>query len=271
MDFNTAGSFDHYASAIAAATPKELIEGHLLRRLAIRREGSLTACYAPFDFVAPDARLVIVGITPGRTQAVTALVAASEALRAGKHPNEASRLAKVTGSFSGSMRVRLVSMLDHIGLAAALGLASCADLFDSSSEQVHFTSALRYPVFVGDANYNGKPDMLQTPLLRSMIDSCLTEEARCLSKAVWLPLGPEPARAVHYLCEQGLLDRKQVLQGLPHPSGANAERISYFLGRKPRHLLSSRTNASTLDTALDRLCLQVQALSANAPVSAPAA
>lgn len=41
MDFNTVGSFDNYASAIAAATPKELNEGHLLRRLAIVREGPL--------------------------------------------------------------------------------------------------------------------------------------------------------------------------------------------------------------------------------------
>jgi hypothetical protein len=271
MDYKTLGSFDHYAFAIAAATPKELNEGDLLRKFTIGREGPLTACYAPFDFIAPDARLVVVGITPGRTQAVNALVAASNALKAGKHAREASRLAKLTGSFSGAMRVRLVAMLDHIGLAAALDVASCADLFDSSSGQVHFTSALRYPVFVGGANYNGKPDMLETPLLRSMIDSCLVEEARCLSKAVWLPLGPEPARALQYLCEQGWLDRKQVLRGLPHPSGANAERISYFLGRKPRHLLSSRTNASTLDAAPKKLCLQVQALSASVPVSAPAA
>lgn len=260
MDFNTVGSFGRYASAIAAATSKELNGGDLLRRLTVGREGPLTACYAPFDFVAPDARLVIVGITPGRTQAVNALVAASAALRAGKDTREASRLAKLTGSFSGAMRTHLVSMLDHIGLQQILGVSTCADLFCPPSQFVHFTSALRYPVFVGEANYNGKPDMLETPLLRSMIDRCLVEEARTLSTAVWLPLGPQADRALQYLCGRGILDRRQLLQGLPHPSGANAERIAYFLGCKPRHLLSSRTNPDTLDTALGRLRAKVQEL-----------
>jgi hypothetical protein len=40
-----------------------------------------------------------------------------------------------------------------------------------------------------------------------------------------------------------------VLAGLPHPSGANAERISYFLGRKSKEALSSKTNATKIDEA----------------------
>jgi hypothetical protein len=95
---------------------------------------------------------VVVGITLGRTQAVNALVAASAALQAGKDRTEASRVTKLTGSLSGPMWANLVSMLDHIGLASAFGIATCANLFDAASERVHFTSALRYPVFVGEAN-----------------------------------------------------------------------------------------------------------------------
>ncbi|WP_157790509.1 hypothetical protein [Bradyrhizobium japonicum] len=90
MDFNTLGSFERYASAIAAATQIELNGGDLLRRFTIGREGSLSACYAPFDFISPNARLVVVGITPGRRQVVNALVAASSALKAGKDTGEAS-------------------------------------------------------------------------------------------------------------------------------------------------------------------------------------
>jgi len=37
------------------------------------------------------------------------------------------------------------------------------------------------------------------------------------------------------------------LHGLPHPSGANAERIAYFLGRKDRSALSAKTDAARLD------------------------
>jgi hypothetical protein len=36
---------------------------------------------------------------------------------------------------------------------------------------------------------------------------------------------------------------------LPHPSGANAERIAYFLGNKARESLSIKTNPDLLDQA----------------------
>lgn len=36
---------------------------------------------------------------------------------------------------------------------------------------------------------------------------------------------------------------------LPHPSSASGERIAYFLGRKPKGLLSVKTNAARLDIA----------------------
>lgn len=36
---------------------------------------------------------------------------------------------------------------------------------------------------------------------------------------------------------------------MPHPSGANAERIAYFLGQKNRETQSAKTNADSLDKA----------------------
>jgi hypothetical protein len=258
MDFSTHTEFfDHYAPLLAASSSTGSAENETLQKLSIAQQGSLTIAYAPFDHVPRHADLVIVGITPGRSQAINAIASASGALRAGKSNAEASRLAKLEGSFSGPMRTNLVSMLDHIGLASTLGITTSAILFDPSHERVHFTSALRYPVFVDDANYNGTPDMLKTPLLKAMIDTCLADEARCLTKALWLPLGPQPARALDHLCSRGLLNRAQILRGLPHPSGANAERISYFIGRKASELLSSKTNAASLDAALKNLRVQV--------------
>ncbi len=249
--------FDRHTSMLATYSSSGERGDEILRRLKLAQEGPVTIVYAPFDHVPLHADLVIVGITPGRTQAINAIAAACTALQAGKDNKEASRLAKITGSFSGPMRANLISLLDHVGLASVLDIATCAALFDSDHESVHLTSALRYPVFVGGANYNGSPDMLKTPLLKSMIDACLADEARRLSKAVWLPLGPQPARALDYLCSRGLLDRKRVLVGFPHPSGANAERIAYFTGRKTREALSSKTNSDTLDAALIRLRRQV--------------
>jgi hypothetical protein len=252
--------FDRHAALLATYFLSRTTDDDILRKLNLAHEGPVTISYAPFDHVPLHADVVIVGITPGRTQAINAIAAACAALRVGKDNKEASRLAKITGSFSGPMRANLISVLDHVGLATALRIATCATLFDPDHQSVHLTSALRYPVFVGGANYNGSPDMLKMPLLKSMIDACLADEARRLNKAVWLPLGPQPARALEYLCSRGLLDQKRVLFGLPHPSGANAERIAYFTGRKARETLSSKTNADTLDAALIRLRRQVSDL-----------
>jgi len=54
-----------------------------------------------------------------------------------------------------------------------------------------------------------------------------------------------------------------VLMGLPHPSGANAERIAYFLGRKERALLSAKTAPENIEAARARLSEQIAALPAD--------
>ena len=66
--------------------------------------------------------------------------------------------------------------------------------------------------------------------------------------AVLLPLGP---KVQHYLEKvvKGTQFENRLLPELPHPSGANAERIAYFLGRKNKETLSSRTNPEKLDNS----------------------
>lgn len=261
MDFTKHSAlFGSFAQTIAS----QRIDESILSRLTIASEGAVKIAYAPFDYIVPNARLVIVSITPGKTQAINALRAASNALGAGKSHADVLRIAKLDGSFSGAMRNNLVAMLNEIGIASVLGVRTCEMLFEPGAERVHLTSALRYPVFVDGENYNGSPDMLKTPILKSLLDTCLLEEAARLPDAIWLPLGPQPMRALEYLCAQGALQRKNVLQGLPHPSGANAERIAYFLGRKERSGLSSKTNPVSLDAARERLKAQVHGLAAPA-------
>jgi hypothetical protein len=50
------------------------------------------------------------------------------------------------------------------------------------------------------------------------------------------------------------------MPALTHPSGANGERIAYFLGRKDRGELSAKTDASKLDAARAQLRATVAAL-----------
>lgn len=237
--------------------------GQTPANLTIGEHGVLSVTYAPFDFINRSAELVLVGLTPGRTQAANAIEALQQAFAAGKTQDEALRVAKATASFSGSMRSSLVAMLDAVGVPARFGRTTAQEFFASDSDLVHFTSALRYPVYLANGdNYSGAPDPLGHPELRSMIESHLAEEAADLPNAVWVPLGKGAAASLQHLVARGVLDGRRVLSGMPHPSGANAERIAYFLGRKSRDQLSIKTNADRIDEARTRLCLQVEALAA---------
>lgn len=249
-----------FAPVVTAHPGGPFLTGRTLDALTLYDEGGISIVWAPFEHIEPGARLVIVGITPGRQQAEIALGAFRSGLAAGSSHAEASQLAKSMGAFSGPMRDNLVAMLDRIGAARALAVESCAELFHPARRLAHLTSALRHPVFVAGANYNGSPDMLRTPALRRMVETHLAEEARALPGALWLPLGPKPAMALHHLAASGVLSRSRILDGLPHPSGANAERVAYFLGRKGRATLSAKTRAETLDTARERLTAQIASL-----------
>lgn len=254
QDFSTATNhFNRLTSAPAA----ELLDSS---SMTIAKDGSLRIVYAPFDYVARNARLVIVGITPGRVQATNALSAAQNAIKGGCPMSEALAQAKSMGSFSGPLRANLVAMLDGIGVAEHFGVQSTSEFFRAGSQEVHFTSALRYPALVNGKNYNGTPDMLRTPLLRQVVETHLAEEARMLPDALWLPLGPRPEAALGFLARKGLLDQRQILGGLPHPSGANAERVAVFLGRKAPELASRQTDPVKLTDAFRTLRAQIAAL-----------
>lgn len=65
---------------------------------------------------------------------------------------------------------------------------------------------------------------------------------------------------MQWLTDEGHFRPEQVLAGLPHLSGASAERIAYFLGRKQSSHLSAMTNASVLDAARTALQAKVTRL-----------
>jgi hypothetical protein len=220
-------------------------------RLATGAVGAkrIDVAYAPFDHINRDARIVIVGLTPGRQQMRNAILEARRLLRAGASIDEARAGAKVHASFSGPMRRNLVDMLDDIGVARLLGLGSTASLWAEASDAVHFTSVLRYPVFVDGANYSGAPHPVRTPILIDQVRQWFAEEARVLRHALFVPLGPKVAEAVEAVAAQAGIDPTRILTGLPHPSGANAERISFFLGRKARADLSSKVAPDKLISA----------------------
>jgi len=239
-----------FAPVLTAASESEIRSDVTLRgKLVLGSAGGMTVSWAPFDYVNQAARIVLVGITPGRQQATNALIEMRRALASGASLDAALLSAKTTASFSGPMRANLVAMLDHIGVDRHLSIAGCASLFGPNASLVHYTSALRYPVFVDGENYSGQPPMTRHPLLRSQLQDYLAAEVRTLPGALWVPLGPAPTEALLMLAKEGVLDRKRILDGLPHPSGANAERIAYFRGLKARELLSAKTSPRKIDEA----------------------
>jgi hypothetical protein len=224
------------------------------------RGGALSVYYAPFEWVNPRARVVLVGITPGRVQAANALAEAKRALLEGSTDDDVLRRAKATGAFSGPMRPNLIALMDCIGLNTWLGLTSCVELFGGAADLLQTSSILQFPVFQNGENYNGTPDPIKHPLLRTSVEEHFGQMCRQLPEAVFVPLGPVPAKALAWLSANRVLSPDRVLDGLPHPSGANAERIAYFLGRKARNQLSSKTSPEKLDASRERLANAIAAL-----------
>ena len=221
---------------------------------------TLEVAYAPFDFVNRQARVVIVGLTPGRQQMRNALQEARRLLVSGASLEVAAAGAKAFASFSGPMRTNLVDLLDYVGLAGVLGVSTTASLWNGDARIVHFTSALRYPVFVDGVNYSGSPDLLRTPLLAAQLRQWFAMEMTALSEALFVPLGPTVGATLVAVAREIGVNPGQVLAGLPHPSRANAERIAYFLGRKSRAALSRKTDPAKLGVAREKLVNQVKGL-----------
>ena len=257
--------FDHFAPVVRELSDDEITSANTCDRLLLdkteTRGRELRVQYAPFDYVNPGAKIVIVGMTPGLHQARQALLAARSALLNGHSNLNAAKVAKVHASFSGEpMRSNLVAMLDLIGVPKLLGIESTAQLWTDQQHLVHFTSALRHPVFVDGGNWSGTPDILRTSLLCEQLESYAGSELRSLGDALIVPLGPKVSAAMLHLGRLGHCSLETVLDGLPHPSGANAERISFFLRRKNEAACSSKTNTTALAAARSSLMQQLDNL-----------
>ena len=221
--------------------PQRLLLNH-----GVVRGRRIEVAYWPPGPLNVDARIVIVGITAGRQQMRNAWMEMRRCLRAGQSEADAVVAARTVGSFSGPMRTNLVAMLDFIGVNRFLKLRSTASLWNEDVHLVEFASVLRRPVFLDGKNYRGMPSMLTTPLLHELLMTGFAADAARLRKALFVPLGPTVGEALEFVAEEAGLDSGRVLAGLPHPSGANAERIAFFLGRKSRDTLSTRVQPDRL-------------------------
>ena len=227
--------FETYAVQIQALPMTPCLSKADLLRPAFRlyHDARLEIYYAPFDYLNPSAKVVLVGVTPGWTQMEIAYRQAREGLHAGLAlPTILDRIDE-HASFAGAMRRNLVTMLDALALPEHLGIPSSANLFATHRPLLHTTSALRYPVFVHGRNYTGHtPKPLSMPALRHFIEHLLTEELQQVPAAIIIPLGQSVSEIIGYLVETGHVERHRCLMGFPHPSGANGHRVREFNERR---------------------------------------
>ncbi|WNL48357.1 hypothetical protein RKE25_22760 (plasmid) [Dyella sp. BiH032] len=253
-----ASQFSRYAATIAGLPPDFDTDATLPSALRMIGDDRDAVFYAPFDHVVESARLVLVGITPGKQQADAAIGTARGALLRGLSEAEACELAKSTASFAGMARTNLVNLLDHVGLAERMGIASTSLLWTSRTDLVHFTSSLRYPVFRDGKNFGGS-GITRSPLLRTEIERWFATECRGLTGALFLPLGAAALEACEFMASAGHLRQDQILSGLPHPAGSNGERVAYFLRRKRKEDLSKKTDPDVIDRGRERVLRRVAA------------
>ena len=233
---------------------------HIPETFLLGREGRYSAHYIPFESIHPQARIVVAGITPGFVQWKNAMREAQRQLAAGSGDAELLRAARLAGAFSGAIRPNFVALLDAIGVQRWLGIAGCATLFGEDAGLVQVSAILRHPIFVDGKNYSGSPSPLRNAFLREQVLRWFAQEARQLPDALYIPMGASVSETLAWLAAEGVIRAGRVLHGLPHPSGANAERVAYFLGRKERAALSSKTNGAQIDAARERLLAQMEAL-----------
>ncbi len=224
-----------YLRIIASMPPTEVaaeIENPrmLLMDTHVYKLKRLDIAYAPFGHVNTGADIVIVGITPGKQQMREAIDEARRAIRLGLSDAEALARAKVHASFAGSMRVNLVKLMNAVGLNHLLGIASTASLWGADSRRAHFTSALRYPTFVGGENYSRSPDLNGVPFLSDRSVKWLKEELSLFTNAVIVPMGDMVSEVLTRVGREMTISNDRILAGMPHASGANNGPISKFLG-----------------------------------------
>lgn len=208
-------------------------EDLLTKDFLIKADEDIEIYWAPFDYINTSAKVVLLGITPGWTQMQESFSYLCNNLKC-YDTNELSEKCKSTASFSGPMRKNLTSMLNDIELNSFLNIDDCNQLFDDKSHLVHYTSVLRYPVFKNNKNYTGSnPSILKNDMLKQMVDTILGEEFNSIpTDAIIVPMGKAVSQVLEYLIAENKIKQRNILFNFPHPSGANAHRVTQFKENK---------------------------------------
>lgn len=225
--------FDKYSKTIEKLNSFNK-EDILNKKFELFNKNNMAIYYAPHnEIINKEAKIFIVGITPGWTQTSIAYKTAHDGLIKKLDYEEIKKECKRNSRFAGSMRKNLIEMLDDLNLNKKLHLNSCSELFINHDELLHTTSLIPYPVFINNKNYTGSnPKILNSEILKSYLQKYFYKEVQCLPNALIIPLGKSVEEVLELMITENFIKREQCLLGFPHPSGANGNRKKQFKDNK---------------------------------------
>lgn len=202
----------------------------LIPQLLIKEEKQISIYYAAHnEYFNPNAKVFIVGITPGFAQMEKSIVAVRRCIEEGISLEEIPYICKKEARFAGTLRKNIIQMLDELELSEKLGLKSSALLFEGADHMLHTTSMLPFATFVKGKNYTGHtPELMKNQLLYEDVKTYFYPQLEALKGALIIPLGKCVEEVIRYQIEKGVLEERQCLLGFPHPSGANVNRKKQF-------------------------------------------
>jgi hypothetical protein len=220
--------FDEFAEKIRRIPNTPTKRDLLINDFLLEKEGSVEIFYSPHNqYVNQNARVLIIGITPGWTQMARAMSLAKNYLEEDMPYDLLLKRVNREVRFYGSMRTYLVGMLDDLQLSKYLGLSSAEELFNSC--MLHTTSLIKFPVFVNSQNYNGhNPVLYKSPLLMKYARDTLKTVILSQNRPFIIPLGKSVDHILNMYVKEGRLAKEQCLFDFPHPSGANGHRQKQF-------------------------------------------
>ncbi len=191
--------------------------------------------YVPFEHMNVEAKLVIVGITPGPRQIALAYEAARVALNAGLNDLQVSCSAKKEGAFGGpTMRPNLIRMLRAFNFSELIDIEDPTALWGRSSSLLHAISIVPHAAFRKGTPFSGKfDDVLASPILRNCFERDFASTLPLISpNAFYVALGPAPLAALDWCSDQNLIRADQVLGAFAHPSRSGGTQVDIYLGER---------------------------------------
>lgn len=229
-------------------------------------DGEYRLKYIPFEHVNKDARLVIVGITPGTTQLELAYAAAQSLLQKGRPEAETLLEVKKGGAFGGpSMKPNLLKILRHFQFEKLLKIDDVDSLWGQHALLLHATSVVPHAAFVTrrseEAMFAGSfGDVQGSDLLRECFEDCFVPSVREMNPAaMFVGLGPCPQKALEWCVERGYLRNEQVLGSFCHPSSSGGSTTKYYLREVSRSDLKQKDPVRFRCDWLDEAYEQMQA------------